>query len=59
MSGFIFLLKVAMFSHFAHLSYSLKVTFRLNHTLIGQQHCLKSLFLKTFAPLWLFTLRNR
>ena len=29
MSGFIFLLKVAMFSHFAHLSYSLKVTFRL------------------------------
>lgn len=41
MSGFIFLLEVAMFSHFAHLSYSLKVTFRLrfeeqiNHTVKG------------------------
>ena len=29
MSGFIFLLEVAMFSYFAHLSYSLKIIFRL------------------------------
>jgi hypothetical protein len=58
MSGFIFLLKVAMFSHFAHLSYSLKVTFRLR---FEEQinHTDQVPFLKTFAPLWLFILRNR